>query len=419
MHLILLILVNISYCISDSSKDTWYKSLLKDDADGWIDLRHLSNSIRSDPLSTMVHTYADRKLDFEFPYYGELLGSFLATGQGFLYMGNNYGQALYETKFIAPLMAGFSPTALPRKPQDVRHFSNGTIYINQWSDMSLESQRDDGVFTFQVQLHSNGVIKFLYKEVPIPIADINSTEHVAIVGIADAYRGEIYTDQLITYNEIHPDYTLIRPDTTVTFTPIPTCGSQKSCKSCVAHNQRCVWCSSLDRCSTQEGLERYNNLWKQHHCPDTAVNSCQGIKTDTTPNRPEVSYSATSHATPDTTPEIVTLPPNIIFPVHTMDPVEDTEPPPTPAPKHDSTSMTIITTISITAVCIAAILVISALLILKLRKPVLSPIKMEEIKSCNEDCSRTFIEQNNSSQPYPQYQFVMTEDHDHTVSVVV
>lgn len=287
--------------------------------------------------------------------------------------------------------------------------------------MSLESQRDDGVFTFQVQLHSNGVIKFLYKEVPIPIADINSTEHVAIVGIADAYRGEIYTDQLITYNEIHPKYTLIRPDTTVTFTPIPTCGSQKSCKSCVGYNARCVWCSSLDRCSTQEGLERYNNLWKQHHCPDTAVNSCQGIKTDTTPNRPEVSYSATSHATFDTTPEIVTLHPDIRFPVDPMDPKDDTEPPPNPtqAPKHDSTSMTIITTISITAVCIAAILVISALLILKLRKPVLSPIKMEEIKSCNEDCSRTFIEQNNTSQPYPQYQFVMTEDHDHTVSVVV
>lgn len=86
---------------------------------------------------------------------------------------------------------------------------------------------------------------------------------------------------------------------------------------------------------------------------------------------------------------------------------------------NDSTSMTIITTISITAVCIAAILVISALLILKLRKPVLSPIKMEEIKSCNDqNCSRTFTEQNNS-QSYPEYHFVMSEDHDHTVSVVV
>lgn len=86
--------------------------------------------------------------------------------------------------------------------------------------------------------------------------------------------------------------------------------------------------------------------------------------------------------------------------------------------------MTIITTISITAVCIAAILVISALLILKLRKPVLTPIKLEEMKSCTEhnNCPQTFIEQNNNNQPYPEYQLIMSENNDHhtvTMSVVV
>jgi NAD-dependent dihydropyrimidine dehydrogenase PreA subunit len=84
----------------------------------------------------------------------------------------------------------------------------------------------------------------------------------------------------------------------------------------------------------------------------------------------------------------------------------------------DSASMTIITTISITAVCIAAILVISALLILKLRKPVLNPIKMEEMKSCTENCPQAFIEQNNS-QPYPEYQLIMSENNDHTVTMSV
>jgi len=420
MHLILLILVYISYCISDSSKDNWYETLVKENADDWIDLRYLSNSIRSNPLSTILHSYAERKLDFDFPFYGDKLGSFLATAQGFLYMGGNYGQALYETKYIAPLMAGFSPTGPPRKPQDVRHFSNGTIYINQWSDMSLESQRDVGVFTFQVQLHSDGVIKFVYKEVPIPIEDINSS-HVVKAGISDAYRGDAYSvpySQLIPYNTILPNSTLIQPDTTVTFTPIPTCGGQRTCKSCVAHSESCSWCSSLLRCSTQEGLEKYHTLWHQHHCPDTAVNSCQGIKTEITPKRPDLSFSTPSHAT-----EANITPETIKFPYFSDDSKEitvTTKPDPKPDEKtrEDSASMTIITTISITAVCIAAILVISALLILKLRKPVLSPIKMEEIKSCNENCSRTFIEQNNS-QPYPQYQFVMSEDHDHTVSVVV
>ena len=55
-------------------------------------------------------------------------------------MESNQGQALYETKYIAPLMAGFTPTQSPRKPQDVRHFSNskshivtvvGTVYLGK------------------------------------------------------------------------------------------------------------------------------------------------------------------------------------------------------------------------------------------------------------------------------------------------
>lgn len=93
--------------------------------------------------------------------------------------------------------------------------------------------------------------------------------------------------------------------------------------------------------------------------------------------------------------------------------------PPQPKSGH-STSMTIVTTISITAVCIAAILVISALLILKLRRPALSPIKVEEIKACGggDTCSNSRNVQN-SSQSYPEYQFVASEDHEHTTSVVV
>ncbi|KAL5262199.1 hypothetical protein ACHWQZ_G007793 [Mnemiopsis leidyi] len=421
MHLILLILVNISYCISDSSRENWYKTLVKDNADDWIDLRYLATSIRSDPLSTILHSYAERKLDFEFPYYGSKLGKFLATAQGFLYMESNLGQALYETKYIAPLMAGFTPTQKPRKPQDVRHFSNSTIYINQWSDMSLESQRDVGVFTFQVQLHIDGVIKFVYKEVPIPIEDINSS-HVVKVGISDAYSGPY--SQLIPYNTIYPNSTLIGPDTTVTFTPIPTCSSQRTCRGCVGHSAHCVWCASLDRCSTKDGLEQYHALWHQHECPTFAVNTCEGIKTDTTPRRQDLSMS--SGPTRVTDPNSVTdhpiiIPPfneTMLNPVPVPDKSEEEEKEENKKP-HDSTSMTIITTISITAVCIAAILVISALLILKLRKPVLSPIKLEEIKSCNDqNGSRTFTEQNNS-QSYPEYHFVMSEDHDHTVSVVV
>ena len=48
----------LSDCISDSSKDNWYKTAIEDNADDWIDLRYLPNSIRSNPLSTILHSYA-------------------------------------------------------------------------------------------------------------------------------------------------------------------------------------------------------------------------------------------------------------------------------------------------------------------------------------------------------------------------
>lgn len=444
MQLILLILVNISYCISDSFKDKWYKTLVKSDADDWIDLRNSSlQAVHSEPLSINVHSYADRRFKFKFPFYEEKLESTLATTQGFLYMGNpRYNQPLYETRYIAPLMAGFKPTQPPRKPQDVRHLSNGTMYINQWSDMSLEFQRDVGVFTFQVQLHSDGVIKFVYKEVPIPISTFNSSHHVK-VGISDAYTDELAPGwpSLVPYDTIELDPALITSNTTVVFTPVPTCGSKKNCKSCVAHSDSCVWCSSLDRCSTREGLDQYYSLWSIHSCPAEAVRSCEGV-VDLTPTRESTGYNQdcnstscfhTSSITPDPSntptpikngiihihqesnnPDITDESHIIVPPDHRVDSKtidNETEKPSkkeeeprlaenTKTKTQDNSSMTIVTTISISAVCIAAILVISALLILKFRKPVFSPVKMEEVKSCHENCTR-------DNQPY----LVVCKDH--------
>ena len=40
------------------------------------------------------------------------------------------------------------------------------MFIVQWSTMLLaEEESSDGYFTFQTQLHKDGTIKFIYKEV--------------------------------------------------------------------------------------------------------------------------------------------------------------------------------------------------------------------------------------------------------------
>ena len=53
----------------------------------------------------------------------------------------------------------------------------------------------------------------------IHIGDINTSQHVVKVGISDAYQAG---SELIPYNMIAPNSTLIGPDTSITFTPIPS-----------------------------------------------------------------------------------------------------------------------------------------------------------------------------------------------------
>lgn len=290
--------------------------------------------------------------------------------------------------------------------------------------MSLEGQRDVGTFTFQVQLHSNGVIKFVYKQVAIPIPEINTARHVVKVGISDAYQewnvSRVYPN-FVAYDTINPDISRIASNTAYIFTPATTCGSRRSCGSCISHSDKCVWCSALMRCSTREGVDSHHKLWTQYGCPASAVGDCVGIpEVD-----PTTHISQTHSSTPPPNPTLHFASEFIIpqeFETQSNNAIETAH----PNNRNDydnsqsasraggpDTSMTIITTISITAVCIAAILVISALLILRLKLRrgggILSPVKHESengVKShpCNEHCTRTLIEHSNGNGAVPLHQ---------------
>jgi len=373
MQLILLILVKITYCLSDNLKDNWYRTLFKNDANDWIELRSDPASIHSIPLSTTPLAFAARTLKFQFPFYEEKLDNLLSVHEGFLYMDTRpqvWGQPLAHTRYIAPLMAGFNPTDPGYTPQDIRYYSNDTIYINQWSDMSLGYQRGVGSFTFQVQLHCDGVIKFIYKKVPIPISGINDTSHIVKIGISDAYSEEDGVHTFIPFDVIDLDTSLIASDTTYVLTPTPTCGSMKYCGACVNHSPDCVWCPALHRCSTAGGMDQYYKLWLQHSCPSTANRECSDpITPNADRESPHCNY--TNSYTPSSTPHLKPNIPIIPIPNSTTEDKTMTEPPENFTEEQSgggsTSSTTIIITISITAVCIAAILVISALLILKLR----------------------------------------------------
>eukprot|EP00116_Pleurobrachia_bachei_P006468 sb/3466730/ len=236
-YYIILLLLNFHYCFS--YKEEWYAVKLENHANDWVDLVDLREATRSDPLSTEDFAYARRVVDFDFPFYEDSVNQLQVTSTGFLVTGTDNRLDLAESsRYIAPLMGPFSAN-------DVRHYSNSKVFINQWTGLSLRDQPEAGGFTFQVQLHCDGVIKFIYREVPMLVGDINTTAHAVRVGLCDSYEDE--DNQLQRYDQLELDMDSVRSNTTFTLTPTPSCGSMKTCSRCLRHSEGCVWCSEIQR----------------------------------------------------------------------------------------------------------------------------------------------------------------------------
>lgn len=56
-----------------------------------------------------------------------------------------------------------------------------------WEKVVLHDKPNAGEFTFQVTLHQNGDIVFVYSEIPLTIENIEDTAHPVKVGLSDAY----------------------------------------------------------------------------------------------------------------------------------------------------------------------------------------------------------------------------------------
>lgn len=65
--------------------------------------------------------------------------------------------------------------------------SLGTSFTVEWEKVYLQEKRTDGSFTFQVTLHQNGDIVFVYSVIPFIVEQIEDTTHPVKVGLSDAY----------------------------------------------------------------------------------------------------------------------------------------------------------------------------------------------------------------------------------------
>jgi len=70
---------------------------------------------------------------------------------------------------------------------NIYYMDNETALTVTWHNVTLQDKPQVGGFTFQTTLYSNGNIVFAYKNLPIKIKEIDSTNHPVKIGLSDAY----------------------------------------------------------------------------------------------------------------------------------------------------------------------------------------------------------------------------------------
>ncbi|TNN03286.1 hypothetical protein fugu_000315 [Takifugu bimaculatus] len=243
----------------------------------WVDLSSLHRSqVQIHNILSNTHRKAARvALSFDFPFYGHYLRQIIIATGGFIFMGEITHQMLTATQYVAPLMANFDPSF--SKNSTVKYLDNGNLFVVQWDNVHLKDREDEGSFTFQAVLHSNGTIVFNYKDVPVQLARINSTEHPVKVGLSDAFMAllspqpsDVKQQTIYEYHRVEINTTRIVGGSAFEFTPLPTCLQHTSCEPCMSSNLTtgCGWCSTLQRCS--DGIDRHRQEWLDYNCAEEA-----------------------------------------------------------------------------------------------------------------------------------------------------
>ncbi|XP_077406105.1 plexin domain-containing protein 1-like isoform X2 [Vanacampus margaritifer] len=291
---------NMSHIVDSQRYYSW-QSFGPDDGrtqDLWIDLDSLHTSqVRIHGILSNAHRQAARvALSFDFPFYGHYLRQIIVATGGFIFMGEITHRMLTATQYIAPLMANFDPSFSINST--VRYSDNGHLFVVQWDKVRLKDREAEGAFTFQAALHRNGTVVFNYREVPVPVERINSTEHPVKVGMSDAFMANLPSAHIADakqrtiyeYHRVEINTTTIVSGSAFEFTPLPTCLQHTSCDLCLGSNltSGCGWCNTLQRCS--DGIDRLRQEWLDYNCPEEAEGACE----DYYPQSPEESTLSSS-----------------------------------------------------------------------------------------------------------------------------
>lgn len=263
----------------------------------WIDLS--ASQVRIHGILSNTHRQAARvALSFDFPFYGHKLRQIIIATGGFIFMGEMTHRMLTATQYVAPLMANFDPSFSSNST--VRYSDNGNLFVVQWDKVRLKDRENEGAFTFQTVLHKNGTIVFNYREIPIPVEKMNSTEHPVKVGLSDAFMAFEPSSQasgpkqrtIYEYHRVEIDSTKLVSRSAFEFIPLPTCSQHTTCEVCMTSNLTtgCGWCNTVQRCS--DGIDRHRQEWLDFNCPEESKGRCEDY------NPPDETTGSHLHSSP-------------------------------------------------------------------------------------------------------------------------
>uniref|UniRef100_A0A6G1SAJ2 Plexin domain-containing protein 1 n=1 Tax=Aceria tosichella TaxID=561515 RepID=A0A6G1SAJ2_9ACAR len=257
----------------------------------WVDFSKLpssqSTSARHEMLSKSYRRAAPIRLTFDFPFYGQPLRNIIVATGGFLYVGEHIHHWLAATQNISPLMANFDLSM--SNYSDIYHHDNGTSLVVQWKDVQMKDNKPPGNFSFQVTLHKNGDIVFVYNELPVAINEIPEVEHPVKVGISDAFLIDkvaffIRRKTIYDYHRLNlKDVPEIKNNSAIYLKALPTCNQYDTCGTCAKAppSLSCIWCPAVKRCSN--GFDRKRQEWLSNSCERITKSDCTS-KVDVTPS---------------------------------------------------------------------------------------------------------------------------------------
>uniref|UniRef100_A0A8D0NP91 Plexin domain containing 2 n=1 Tax=Sus scrofa TaxID=9823 RepID=A0A8D0NP91_PIG len=244
--------------------------------DLWVNIDQMEkDKVKIHGILSNTHRQAARvNLSFDFPFYGHFLREITVATGGFIYTGEVVHRMLTATQYIAPLMANFDPSV--SRNSTVRYFDNGTALVVQWDHVHLQDNYNLGSFTFQATLLMDGRIIFGYKEIPVLVTQISSTNHPVKVGLSDAFV-VVHRIQQIPKNlsrrnlyELHRLRIQLSKMKGISATETPRPMSLKYCGQGPPLGAQlgytCQYLTKFERCSS--GFDRHRQDWVDSGCPE-------------------------------------------------------------------------------------------------------------------------------------------------------